>query len=170
MEGRYLLPISAVAEVLYCPRNFYYRVVEGAEESNHHLLEGRLQEEARGERLSQTRGGVRQERKIPVRSEFFGIAGEIDVVEERDGQRYPVEYKKGAMRPSTRDDVQLCCQALLLEEALGGEIAAGYIYYAGSSSRRLVRFTEELRELTVQTIERARSIVEEMVVPEPVND
>ncbi len=59
VEERIKIPVSAVAEYLYCPRRFYYRMVEGAEEANYFLIEGRLQEELREERATQTRDCVR---------------------------------------------------------------------------------------------------------------
>ena len=109
------LPVSAVAEVLYCPRNFYYRIVEQAEDYNHHVLEGRKQEERREQRLNVNREGYKQSRKIFLDSDFYNIAGTLDVIEEKDGMIYPIEYKKGPLRNNVNDDVQVCCQALLLE-------------------------------------------------------
>lgn len=165
-----LIPVSAVAEVLYCPRNFYYRMVEGAEDANHHVLEGGMQERMREERLQQSRDNVRQARRVKLASEQYGITGVLDMMEEKDGKRYPVEYKKGELRHNVNDDVQLCCQALLLEEEFGVDIGEGYIYYVESASRRFVPFSIELRELTRQTIEEARRILADGHIPDPVND
>nr|WP_099082922.1 CRISPR-associated protein Cas4 [Desulforamulus profundi] len=122
-EQQYL-PVSAVSEILYCPRNFYYRVVEAAEDSNHHLLEGKLQEERRNERQSIVREGYRQERCICVASEKLGIIGVIDVLEQGN-EIYPVEYKKGILKESLNDDIQVCAQAMALEEKLGHDITKG---------------------------------------------
>jgi len=164
------LPISAVAEILYCPRNFYYRVVEQAQDYNEHTLEGKFQEERREERAVQWRPDRKQFRKIYLDSELYKIAGTLDVVEEKDDFIYPVEFKKGDLRNNLNDDVQVCCQALLLEEYLNREINQGYIYYVESSKRRVVALSQELRELTIHTIEQGRYIVEEQLLPEPVND
>ncbi|MFZ5942940.1 MAG: CRISPR-associated endonuclease Cas4g/Cas1g [Bacillota bacterium] len=164
------LPISAVAEILYCPRNFYYRVVEKAEDYNHHILEGRMQEEKREERSVQSREGYKQSRKIYLESDFYSLAGTLDVVEEKDSFLYPVEYKKGPLRNNLNDDVQICCQALLLEEHLNTDISKGYVFYVESAKRRVVALSQELRELTLQTIKNARSIIEDGMMPEPVND
>ncbi|MFW0861842.1 MAG: CRISPR-associated protein Cas4 [Dethiobacter sp.] len=113
VEERIKIPVSAVAEYLYCPRRFYYRMVEGAEETNYFLIEGRLQEELREERATQTRDCVRQQRKIVIASDYHGITGELDVIEEKDGLRYPVEHKRGLLREAVNDDVQVCCQLTL---------------------------------------------------------
>ncbi|KJS21404.1 MAG: hypothetical protein VR72_10895 [Clostridiaceae bacterium BRH_c20a] len=164
------LPISAVAEILYCPRNFYYRVVEQAQDYNEHTLEGKFQEERREERSVQWRSDRKQHRKIYLDSELYKIAGTLDVVEEKEGLIYPVEYKKGELRNNLNDDVQVCCQALLLEEYLNQEINQGYIFYVESSSRRVVALSQELRELTIHTIEQGRCIIEEQILPDPVND
>lgn len=166
----YKLPISAVAEILYCPRNFYYRVVEQADDYNHHILEGRLQEEKRDERNSQWREDRKQSRKIFLDSKYYNIAGTLDTVEEKDGLIYPVEYKKGSLRENPNDDVQVCCQALLLEEYLKNDISKGYVFYVNSATRRIVTLSPELRELTLQTIEYGHKIIEEQILPEPVND
>lgn len=164
------LPVSSIAEILYCPRNFYYRVVEQAEDYNHHLLEGKFQEELREERKTQTRSDRKQFRNVYLDSEYYGVAGAVDIVEEKDGAVYPVENKKGSLRENLNDDVQVCLQALLLEEYLQKDLSHGYIYYVESASRRLVALSTELRELTIHTIEAAHRIVEDNILPEPVND
>lgn len=170
MDASVKIPISAVAEYLYCPRNFYYRMVEGAEETNHFVLEGCLQEELREERTSQTRGEVHQKRKVFIDSEFYGIIGELDAVEEKEGLLYPVEYKRGSLKFAVNDDVQLCCQVLLLEEAMGIDIPTGYIFYAESATRRSIAMTEDLRALTLQTISMARGVLTEQLIPPPLAD
>ncbi len=164
------LPVSAVAEILYCPRNFYYRVIEGAEDSNAHLLEGRLQEEKRERRGSVTRDSIKQARSIEITSEHLKLIGVVDCLEERDGYYYPVEYKKGTMKESLSDDVQLCAQAMMLEEKLSCCSEKGYIYYAGSRSRREVYFQEDLRVLVENTVRKALDIIESGIIPPPAAD
>lgn len=170
MDASVKLPVSAVAEFMYCPKNFYYRMVEGAEETNALLLDGKLQEERREERSRQLRGDTLQLRQIRISSEVYGLTAELDVVEEKDGQRYPVEYKRGSLKESAADDVQVCCQALLLEEAMGIDVSVAYIFYAESNARRQVSISPELRETTLQAIENARSVLADGAAPEPLND
>lgn len=170
MEAPVLLPVSAVAEFSYCPRNFYYRMVEGADEKNAAMLEGALQEQAREERSRQIRGDAVQVRQIRIASQYYGLTAELDVVEELEGFCYPVEYKRGEYKESVSDDIQVCCQAMLLEENLGRDVGAAYIYYAASNRRRKVSLTAELRDLTLQTIEMAREALHGGAVPEPLDD
>ena len=164
------IPISSVAEILYCPRNFYYRAVEQAEDYNQHILEGRFQEERREERPVVTRPDRKQYRKIYFESAVYPIAGILDVVEEKAEELYPVEFKKGSLRNNLNDEVQVCCQALLLEEYLNKEITHGYIFYVESASRRVVQINEDLRELTIKTINQAKEIINDQILPLPVND
>lgn len=168
-DGPVYLPISAVAELIYCPRNFYYRVVEGAEDENEHVVQGRLQEEARDERATLSRPGAVQHRGELVSSERLRLIGKIDVVEER-GEVYPVEYKKGAAGVKLHDQVQLCAQGMVLEDVLGRPVHRGFLYYAESGTRVPVEFTEDLRALVMDTVERAIRIVESGIIPEPVAD
>lgn len=165
------LPVSSVAEILYCPRNFYYRVVEAAKDSNFHVLEGRLQEERRGSRERVLRENTLQVRSVMVSSEVLKLTGVVDAVEEQvTGALYPVEYKKGKHGHNVNDDVQLCAQAMLLEEKLGITIERGFVYYASSHARREVHFTEDLRLLVESTVQRALDIIETGEIPPPLAD
>ncbi|MBO8138855.1 MAG: CRISPR-associated protein Cas4, partial [Desulfotomaculum sp.] len=167
-EQQYL-PISAVAEILYCPRNFYYRVLEGAEEQNAHVLEGKLQEERRNERASVKREDYHQVRSIKISSDRLKLVGIMDAVEEGT-DIYPVEYKKGDLAENINDDVQLCAQAMVLEEKLGRDIDRGYIYYVKSRARREVIFDQQLREMVLNTIDRGFEIIHSGEIPAPIAD
>ncbi|UOF92506.1 CRISPR-associated endonuclease Cas1 [Fodinisporobacter ferrooxydans] len=164
-----LLPISQVAEILYCPRNFYYRMAEGVDDSNEHTLQGKWDDEKREERLSVKRESGMQTRHIHVSSEQLGIVGILDVL-ETGKETCIVEFKKGEYRLNQNDDVQLCAQAMAYEDMTATIMDFGYVYYHASHRRRKVFFTEDLRELVLQTIERAREILGEHRVPEPIND
>ena len=86
LDSELKIPVSAVAEVLYCPRNFYYRVVEGAEDTNAHVLQGKLEEERRNSRKSLSRTDYRQSRGLFLTSDYLPLTGVVDVVEEKDDQ------------------------------------------------------------------------------------
>lgn len=165
-QDNFLIPVSHLAEILYCPRNFYYRVVQNIEDYNEDVLEGRLQEERRDERRKIKRQDAMQIRSIIVSSEKLALIAKLDVLEENDNI-YPVEYKKGVMRDNLNDDVQVCAQAMLLEEKLGREIPHAYIYYATSHARRRVELHRDLRELVMQTINYAQTIIKSRQIPEP---
>jgi len=170
MSEAIMLPVSSVAELLYCPRNFYYRVVEGAEETNVHVTAGKVEEQRRDAYTRLERDEYVQYRRIHIASPTLGLSGILDVVEEKDEEIYPVEFKTGQSKDKLNDAVQLCCQALLLEEQLGKDIEKGYIYYTGSKRRKLIWFDQQLRETTRQAIAEAKRIVLSNEIPAPVAD
>lgn len=163
------LPVSSVAEILYCPRNFYYRVVEGATEENVFVIEGKLQEERRNERERVIREDSLQIKSIMIGSEELRLVGVVDAIEYRDGL-CPVEFKRGPLRDNVNDDVQLAAQAMLIEEHAKLSVDHGYIYYSQSRTRRQVNITPELRELVLRTVDVAFQIQESGTIPVPVLD
>ena len=117
--------------------------------------------------VTTTEDGVTTLRRVWIWSSRLKLSGFADVVEESEGQLTPIEYKKGKMGEWLNDHVQLCAQALCLEEMLNGSIAHGYIFYFGSARREEVVFTETLRQHTEQTIATAFSLLEQGVLPAP---
>jgi CRISPR-associated exonuclease Cas4 len=98
------------------------------------------------------------------------IQGVADLVEFRaDGTPFPVEYKRGKDHEWDNDNVQLCAQALCLEEMTGLTVPAGAIYHIRSKRRRPVDFTPELRLLTTQTILKVRELLNKTSLPPPVH-
>ena len=95
----------------------------------------------------------------------YGLAGKADIVEMRDGEPIPVEYKKGRRRRFENDDIQLCAQALCLEEMFMTEVSVGYVYHAASRRRREVLFDWRLRAETERTIKAVRQLLAEGRVP-----
>lgn len=164
-----LLPVSLVSEIIFCPRNFYYRACEGAEGINKFVLEGTLQDEKRNERERVRTQEKIQIREISLSSEKLGIIGVLDAVEEGEGI-YPIEYKRGELKESLHDDVQLCLEVLLLEEHTGKRISFGYIYYSASKTRRKVEFAEKLRKTSIEAIEKAREVLYKGEIPQPIAD
>jgi len=163
------LPISHVAEVAYCPRNFYYRAVEKVDLTNARMAQGSIAEHTREARARIMREGTLQVRAVTVSSETLGVIGVIDVLEEREFP-CPVEYKAGSADEGLYERVQLCLQAMCLEETLGCTIPYGYLYYAGSRKRVCIDFDEILREKTIECVAEARHLMESPTRPEPVND
>ena len=110
--------ISALNQYSYCPLRCYWMFVEHEYADNEHTIEGSLGH-ARVHTEGQTsRGELFQLRSAYLYSKRYGICGRADLIEERDGTVYPVEYKKGRLGNWTNDALQLCAQALCLEEAL----------------------------------------------------
>jgi CRISPR-associated exonuclease Cas4 len=111
---------------------------------------------------------------VHVRSSVLGLVGIIDLVEvhsEGDRRRFvPVETKRGMRKKWLRDDVQLCAQAIALEEMTGTMISEGAIFHAASKKRRVVRFSSELRLSTANAAARLHAILAAREVPLPVAD
>jgi len=135
--------------------------------------EGRIMHEKVHEEGSESRGGVRIARGVPLRSLRLGLVGVADVVEfhridKGIWQPFPVEYKRGKPKLDHSDAVQLCAQALCLEEMLSVVVAEGALFYGKTRRRTDVAFDEGLRRETKETAARARDLITTGVTPPPV--
>ncbi|MBX3741291.1 MAG: CRISPR-associated protein Cas4 [Akkermansiaceae bacterium] len=147
-----LIPISALQHWLYCPRQCALIHVERVWVENRFTAEGRVMHARAHDGPDESRQGVRITRGLPVRSLRLGLSGECDVVEFHAGGRIlPVEYKRGKPKAHRADEVQLCAQALCLEEMRGATISGGCLYYGERRRRTEIAFDEELRELAATT-------------------
>lgn len=192
------LPISMLNQLEYCERRFYLMHVLGEMEVNAHVLEGTLKHEQAHTAGTNREGETLIHRRVYVWSDELRIAGFADVVEEdlnpspapeRRGESgldtaeerrlldrqqsrelIPVEYKKGRMGKWLNDHIQLCAQALCIAERTGAVTPKGYIFYFGSRHREEVEFTPELRQRTVQSIERAHELVGAHRLPPPLEN
>lgn len=169
MEDDAFIPISALQHYLYCPRQCALIHVERQWEENVHTAEGRLLHERSDRPSSEKRRGIRTATALPIGSERLGIQGVADVVEFRrngaDTQPYPIEYKRGRPKAHRADEVQLCAQALCLEEMLSVAVKEGALFYGKTRRRHIVVFDEELRSLTCEVITDARAMVEARRTP-----
>lgn len=161
------LSLSYLNALEYCPRRFYYECVLSEFIENHHTLEGTLRHERSDSGQTTTDHGLVTMRRVWVWSHRLHLSGFADVVEEQDGQFTPIEYKKGKMGEWLNDHVQLCAQALCLEEMLQSTIPRGYIFYFGSVHREEVLFSEALRQHTEETIQQAFILQERGELPPP---
>ena len=152
------IPISALNTLEYCPRRFYYQFVQSDMVINEFVLEGALLHRRVNQAGTQTVGqDVMQTTRLYLYSEELRLSGFTDVIEEQGGLLIPVEYKHGQQGEWLNDAIQLCAQALCLEERRPGKapIPYGYIFYAGSRRRVQVDFSAELRAKTRAAIELA---------------
>jgi CRISPR-associated exonuclease Cas4 len=148
----HLLAISALQHWLYCPRQCALIHVERAWEENRFTAEGRVMHQRAHDGPNESRPGIRITRGMPVRSLRIGLTGQCDIVEfHADGRVLPVEYKRGKPKSHRADEVQLCAQALCLEEMLGTAIPCGCLYYGERRRRTEVTFDDELRDLVSTT-------------------
>ncbi len=157
----------------YCPRQCALIHLEQTYDENIYTIRGRLFHDRVHEESSTIENGIRIERGMPLWSEKLGIHGKSDVVEFHGKVPYPVEYKSGKrMKKIYRNaaDIQLCAQALCLEEMLDVAVPKGAIFFKGSQRRREVEFTETLRQETESTILKVCKMIESEIMPKPVND
>lgn len=109
---------------------------------------------------------------MPLYSDQLGLTGRADLVEfwpsGAGEEARPVDYKRGRASRWENDHVQLCAQALCLEEMLGAAVSQGSIYHAGSRRRTTVVFDRELRSRTVGVIEELRALLDSGGIPPPV--
>lgn len=164
------LPLSLLNQILYCPRRFWLMHCHNEMEINAPVLDGTLRHQRAHTSGQQKDEHGRTWRSIHVWSDALNIAGIADFVEERDGTLIPVEHKRGRMGRWLNDHVQLCAQALCLEERTEQTIPHGEIFYWGNRRREQVAFDDELRQLTVTTIEGAFALLGRGVMPQPVDN
>lgn len=182
-----LVPLSALQHYLYCPRQCALIHVEQLWSENRSTAEGRLFHDRVHESGTELRDAVLTVRGLRLASRQLGLAGIADVVEfhrledgapggaslpNRPGawQPFPVEYKRGRMKRSRADEVQLCAQALCLEEMLSVEVPEGALFYGKARRRRPVVFDPELRHEVAQTAKSVQKLFDAGVTPAAVVD
>ena len=122
-----LLPISALQHLLFCPRQCALIHLEQVWSENKFTVEGNLMHERAHHGSDETRHDIRITRGMPVRSLHHGLSGQCDIVEFHGPAPHyqkiiPVEYKRGKPKSHSADEVQLCAQALCLEEMIESAI------------------------------------------------
>jgi CRISPR-associated protein Cas1 len=174
-----LIPVRALNQATYCPRLYYLQYVDCVMPTNEHveggLFDHRRVDDPDLKQKARTEGEAVRTRGVPASSEKFGISGVLDQIEEKHGERYPVETKHGTAprdadgHPTTWDNdaVQLCAQAMLLEEQSGEPVTRGFQFYAGTRERVAVEFTPELRRKTLDTITLCRDLSASDTPPSP---
>jgi CRISPR-associated exonuclease Cas4 len=162
--------ISALEHYSYCPRQCALIHVEQTFDENLYTLRGQAVHERVDEVVSEVQDGVRIERAVPLWSKRLGLVGKADVIEFHGETPYPVEYKHGPRRQREHDDLQLCAQAICLEEMTGKEVHRGAIYHHSSRRRREVVFDQVLRGKVEETVAAIRLMLTDKVIPPPVND
>jgi len=167
--------LSALQHFLFCPRQCALIHIEQTWFENQLTAEGRIMHENVDEqKKGETRGGIKIERGLLIRSFALGLSGKADVVEfHRQGVSwipFPVEYKRGKPKEDFSDRVQLCAQALCLEEMMGIPVSCGALFYGRTRRRLDVQFDDSLRWETQQTASCLHAFMEEHKTPEPIYD
>jgi len=167
-----LNPISALNQYLYCPRRCALIHIEQLWDENLFTAEGRIMHDKVDTTNRESRGNVRIEYAVPIRSLRLGLIGKADVVEFHrmdDGIwiPFPVEYKRGKPKIDDCDKVQLCAQAICLEEMLNVEIKKGALYYGRTRRREDVVFDEKLWRETEEAARKVHDLIESGTTPKP---
>jgi len=156
-DDEYLL-ISGIQHFAFCRRQWALIHIEHQWNENLRTVEGKLMHEHVHVEGAEKRVDRLTVRGIQVTSAVLGVYGVCDVVEFRRSengvslfgrsgkwQPYPVEYKRGLPKAHDADRLQLCCQALCLEEMLNAEIPEGALFYGEQRRRERVEFTQDIR-------------------------
>ena len=175
-----LIPVSALADFTFCERRAALHFIENVWEDNIFTAEGTiLHNRVDDASASEARGNVRITHSVWLRSLALGLVGKADVVEfhktEADGVKlegisglwlpFPVEYKRGYLRHELSFAIQLCAQALCLEEMLGGNIPSGAIFYGKTRRRMDIVFDSKLRMETKDTAKKVHELIESGITP-----
>lgn len=171
-----LVPLSALQHLVVCPRQCALIHLEGIWIESERTAEGRVQHERVDRGGAEVRDGVRRAYGVPVRSLVLGVAGRADVVEfhpDPDGgpeRPFPVEHKRGRPKAGDEDRVQLCAQALCLEEMLGVAVPAGALFYGERRRRTDVAFDDALRRRTAEVAAAVHALLADGRTPSPPPD
>ncbi len=172
-----LLPLSGIQHFAFCERQWGLIHVENQWAENVRTVEGKLlHQRVDDPYFTETRGDVKVIRSIPLISKTLGLYGVADVIELQkepgsSGFNYSmVEYKRGKQKPDDRDEVQLCAQAICLEEMLSIELDHGYLFYGETKHRHRVDFNETLRARVRLLSERMHELFAKGETPRPIKN
>lgn len=160
LSDQRLIPLSALQHYAFCPRQCALIHNEQAWSENWLTAQGRVLHQRVDQGEPETRKGTRFERGVQVSAERIGLTGKLDLVEVElaTGAMKPVEYKRGKPKVDNWDKVQLCAQALCLEEMTGKPVTQGALWYWQTRHRENVPITESLRDETLAVIDAVRAL------------
>lgn len=161
--------ISALEHYSYCPRQCALIHVEQTYDENVYTIKGSLAHERVDSGDGAANRGTQTARGLPLWSDRHGLLGKADAVEWHDGVPFPVEYKVGR-RHGEHADVQLCAQALCLDEMFGVAVPRGAIYYGATRKRHEVVFDDELRARTLAIAAAVRTMLAAQTLPPALDD
>ncbi len=163
------LPISGLQHILYCPRQCALIHLENIWSENLYTTEGRILHERADDGGQEKRKDRITRRSVHIYSAKYGIHGIADVVEYvyENGSWIPcpIEYKRGKPKKNHEDEVQLCAQALCLEEMHGCSIPSGNLFYGKTRRHAHIAFDRQLRDLTLAAIDSFRQLIKETSTP-----
>ena len=178
MDDAEYLPLSLLSQICYCPRRAGLLLNERIWDENTETAKGRAEHERAHTQRAEKRGDSLKLYEYTVFSDRLRIVGKCDCIEavrSPDGcsipaadfpvRLCPVEYKHGIVRDEEEYKIQLCAQALCLEEMFGTTIEEGALFYISSHRRFSVAFDGALRRRTAEAAQKLRSMRESLSVP-----
>ena len=167
------LLISALQHYAFCPRQFALIHVEQVWADNRFTAEGNILHERVDSGVAEQRKGIRYERGVMLKSPRYGLTGKMDLLEIETGdppRYFPVEYKRGKPKVLDWDRIQLCAQALCIEEMRDVHVSEGAIWYWEVRKRESIVFDEALRAATIAAIEGAHAVLASGKTPPPTDE
>lgn len=177
-----LLMLSGLQHILFCERQWALIHLEQQWEENMLTAIGNILHDKVHSAKTEQRGGLRIVRALHIVSYNLGLAGQTDAVEfykvssadqgiQIKGlsglwRPYPVEYKKGKPKADYSDEVQLCAQAICLEEMLNVRIMEGALFYGKNKRRKQVTFDDNLRRITEETAQKIHLLFSQRITPQ----
>ena len=167
-----LVPLSALQHYMFCPRQCALIHVEQIWVESGSTAEGRILHERVDQSGAEKRRDVKRVFGLPIRCLRLGLVGKADVVEfhrQADGRwmPYPVEHKRGRRKQEDWDRVQVCAQALCLEEMLGLSVPEGALFYGKEQRREVVAINDALRRETEEIAGAVHRMLAEGRTPPP---
>ncbi|MEC4982796.1 MAG: CRISPR-associated protein Cas4 [Oscillatoria sp. PMC 1068.18] len=165
MNNPEYLTIASLNQYSYCPHRYWRMTCTGEFIDNQYTIEGTSLHDRVHTLSNEHRQETWQIRAIWLKSETYHLIGKADLIEADSGQYYPVEYKRGKTGQWDNDELQVCAQALCLEEMTQKPVNIGYIYYAHSHQRQLVEISPELKQQTIATITAIQTLLASGTIP-----
>ena len=161
------IPLSALQHYAFCPRQCALIHNEQIWTENFLTAHGQQLHERVDRGEPESRKGIRYERGVDVSAPSLGLIGKLDLVavEMKTGLCFPVEYKRGKPKQDAMDMVQLCAQALCLEEMRGKPVTHGALWYWQTRRRHQIELSPELRQETLEVIKATRALLEAGITP-----
>jgi CRISPR-associated exonuclease Cas4 len=160
-------PLSALNDLLFCERRCFLHRVEGVWVENAHTTAATFDHRRVHKTKDTDEATGRTARGLWVVSHRLRVFGVCDLVEFHGPVPYPVEYKRGKRRRWDNNEVQLCAQAVALEEMLGVVVPAGALFFVKTRRRQEVVFDEPLRQTTTDAARRLHDLLKQTAAPPP---
>lgn len=159
------IQIASLNHYSYCPHRFWRMFCANEFKDNQYTVEGTSLHERVHTMGDLNLGETLQIRAIYLKSEQYQLIGKSDLIELKNAQFYPVEYKRGKKKEWINDQLQVVAQALCLEEMTDKPINLGYVYYAETHQRQEVLINQQLRKEAMATIKAIQEIINTDKIP-----